>query len=162
MGAGGYVVDGDADGAELHGEIAHEHAHAALGRAVAGEIREDHVLVDGRNVDDAARLFGVYELLTKALGEEEAGFEVGVEDEIVVGLGGLKEGRVALDAGVVDEDVAAAELSVGLFDEVLDVGGLGDVGLEDDAFAACGFDFGADSLGSVGVAEEVDDDGAAF
>ncbi len=62
------------------------------------------------------------ELLAEALGEEESGLEVGVEDEVVVGFGGLEEGRVALDAGVVDEDVAAAELGVGLLDHVLDLG----------------------------------------
>ena len=57
-GSGGDVVDGDVVGAELDGEVAHDHAHGSLGGAVGGEVGEDHVLVDGADVDDAAGLFG--------------------------------------------------------------------------------------------------------
>ena len=78
----------------------------------------------------------------EGLGEEEGAFEVDVEDGVVVLLGDVPEGGFDLDAGVVDEDVAAAELLVGLVDEVLRVGEDGDVGLDEDGFAAGGFDFG--------------------
>ena len=131
-GAGSDVVDGDAERAELDGEVAHEHAHAALGRAVGGEVGEDHVLVDGADVDDAAGLFGVAQAADEGLGEEEGALEVDVEDGVVVLLGDVPEVGADLDAGVVDEDVAAAELLVGLVDQVLGVGDVGDVALDDD------------------------------
>ena len=90
-GAGGDVVDGDAERAEFDGEVAHEHAHAALGGAVGGEVGEDHVLVDGGDVDDAAGLFGVAEAADEGLGEEEGALEVDVEDGVVVGFGDVPE-----------------------------------------------------------------------
>ena len=134
-GTGGDVVDGDVEWAEFDGEVAHEHAHAALGGAVGGEMGEDHVLVDGGDVDDAAGLFGVAKAADEGLGEEEGALEVDVEDGVVVGFGDVPEVGALLDAGVVDEDVAAAELCVGLVDEVLRVGEVGDVGLDEDGFA---------------------------
>ncbi len=69
---------------------------------------EDHVLVDGADVDDAAGLFGVAEAADEGLGEEEGALEVDVEDGVVVLLGDVPEVGALLDAGVVDEDVAAA------------------------------------------------------
>jgi len=82
--------------------------------------------------------------------------------EVVVGLGRLDEGRVLLDAGVVDEDVAAAELRPGLLDEVLDVGELGDVGVERDGLTAGSLDLRLDGSGGIGVTEEVDHDGGTL
>ncbi len=133
-----------------------------LAGAVAGEVGEDHVLVDGGDVDDAAGLFGCGEAPADGLGEEERGLQVGVEDEIVVGFGGFEEGCVLFYAGVVDEDVATAELGVGRVDHVLYLVGLGDVGLEDDAFAAGGLDLVECVLRAFGMAHVIDDDVRAF
>ena len=69
--ARGDVVDGDAEGAELDSEVAHEHAERAFGGAVGGEIGEDEVLVDGGDVDDTAGELGVAEAADEGLGEEE-------------------------------------------------------------------------------------------
>ena len=161
-GAGRDVVDCDAEWAEFHREVAHEHANAAFGCAVAGEVREHHVFVDRRDVDHAARLFGLGELLAELLGQEERGFQVGREDYVVVGFGGLQERCVLFDARIVDQDVAAAELCIRLIDEVLRVGEAGYVGLDDDAFAASGLDFGPGLFCAIGVAAKVDDDRRAF
>ena len=95
--------------------------------------------MDGGDVDDAAGAFGVAEAADEGLGEEEGALEVDVEDGVVVGLGDVPEGGGLLDAGVIDEDVAAAELLVGLVYEVLGVGEFGDVGLDQDGLATgCG------------------------
>ena len=100
--------------------------------------------------------------LDEGLGEEEGALEIDVEDGVVVGFGDLPEGGFDLDAGVVDEDVAAAELLVGLVDEALGVGEVGDVGLDGDGFAAGGFGFGFGVRGLLGVVAIVDDYGCAF
>jgi hypothetical protein len=92
--------------------------------------------VDGADVDDAAGKLGIAEAANEGLGEEEGALEVDVEDGVVVLLGDLPEGGFDLDAGVVDQDVAAAELLVGLIDEVLGVREDGDVGLNEDGFAS--------------------------
>ncbi len=86
--------------------------------------------MDGGDVDDAAGEFGVAQTADEGLGEEEGALEIDVEDGIVVGLGDVPEGGLFFYAGVVDEDVAAAELLVGLVDEVRGVGEVGDVGLD--------------------------------
>jgi hypothetical protein len=69
---------------------------------------------------------------------------------------------VALHAGVVDEDVASAKLLPGLLDQVLDVGGFGDVGLNEDGLAAGGLDLVLGVLGALDVTALVNDDGGAF
>jgi hypothetical protein len=53
-------------------------------------------------------------------------------------------------------------LLVGLVDEVLRVGEDGDVGLDEDGFAASGFDFGFGVLGLFDVVAIVDDQGCAL
>src|SRR5438270_319755 len=62
-GAWSDVVDRDVMRAEFDGEVAHQHSERAFARRVAVEVREDHVLVDGGDVDDAAGLLGVNEAL---------------------------------------------------------------------------------------------------
>ncbi len=123
---------------------------------------EDHVFVDGADVDDAAGLFGGDEAFDEGLREEECALEVDVEDGVVGSFGDLPEGRFDLDAGVVDEDVGAAELSIGFIDEALGVGEDGDVGLDGDGFAASGFAFGFGIGGLIGVITVVDDYGCAL
>ena len=71
-------------------------------------MREDHVLVDGADVDDSAGLFGVAKPADEGLGDEERALEIDVEDGVIVGLGDVPEVGAFLDAGVVDEDVATA------------------------------------------------------
>jgi hypothetical protein len=53
-------------------------------------------------------------------------------------------------------------LSVGLVDEVLGIGEDGDVGLDEDGFAAGGLGSGLGLLGLIEVIAIVDDDGCAF
>ena len=156
-GAGSDVVAGDAEGAELDGEVTHEHAQAALGGAVAGEVGEDHILVHGGNIDDAAGFFGVAQPADEGLGEKEGALEIDVEHGVVVLFGDVPEGGALFDAGVVDEDVAAAQLLPGLIDEVLGVGHLGDVGLDEDGLVAGSLDLGFGLVGGLDVVTVVDD-----
>ena len=95
--------------------------------------------------------------------DEEGAFEVEVEDGVVVGFGDVPEVSAFLDAGVVDEDVAAAELIPGGVDEGLAAGGFGDVGLHGDGLSASlGGDLFLGIFGAFGVAVVVDDEGCAF
>src|SRR3546814_18820147 len=50
--AGRDVVDVDAERRKLDRQIAHHHFHAALARAITGEMRERQLLMDGTDVDD--------------------------------------------------------------------------------------------------------------
>ena len=76
------------------------------------------------------------ELADEGLGEKERALEIDVHDLVEVLLGDVPEVGSDFDAGVVDEDVAAAVLGVGLVDKGLGLGNFGDVGLEDDGLAA--------------------------
>ena len=133
--SGSNVVDRDAEWPQLDAEVAHQHAHRAFAGAVGGEVREDHVFVDRGDVDDAAGLFGVAELAYEGLREEERAFEIDVHDKVVVGFGDVPEVGAFFYAGVVDENVAGAELLPGGVDERVAVGDAGDVGADHDGFA---------------------------
>ena len=111
----------------------------------------------GGDVDDAAGLLGVAQLADEGLGEKERALQVHVEDGIVVLLGDVPESGALLDAGVVDEDVAAAELLPRLVNEVLGVSKNRDVGPDHDGFAARDLDLAASAFGGVDVVAVVDD-----
>src|SRR5580698_470720 len=135
-GAGSDVVDGDVVGTQFDRKIAHEHANGSLRGAVGGEVGEDHVLMDGTDVDDATGEFGGDQALDEGLSEKECALEIDVKDGVVVFFGDFPEGGFDLDAGVVDENVGSAELGVALVDEPLGVGEDGDVSLDGDGLAA--------------------------
>src|SRR6187549_1220965 len=76
-------------------------------------------------------------------------------------LGDLLDRRKFVDAGVVNEDIDAAEILFGLSEKAIDIGGLGEVGLDGDGFATL-FADGVDDSGCAGFAGGVvDDDGGA-
>jgi hypothetical protein len=69
-------------------------------------MRKDHVLMDGRDVNDAAPLFGGKELADKRLREEKRALQVHTEHCIIVCLAYVGEVRRFFNSCVVDEDVA--------------------------------------------------------
>src|SRR3546814_10741098 len=85
------VVDVDAERRKLDRQIAHHHFHAALARAITGEMRERQLLMDGTDVDDAAGSAGVAQVPHKSLRDEERALQIDIEHEVVVGLGDIPE-----------------------------------------------------------------------
>ena len=156
--AGVEGVDADALGAELEGEDAGDGVDRTLGGGVdrAGGRRD---AADQRaDVDDAAALA---EVLGRGLGDEQEAEDVDVELLVEVLGGDGFEGAELVDAGVVDEDVELAVVLDGGVDDGLRVGGLGDVALDGDGFAA-GLGDGVDDVVGTGfVGGVVDDDGGA-
>ena len=161
-GAGSDVVDGDAEGAELDGEIMHHHAHAALAAAVGGEAGEGHVFVDGADINDAAWFFGVAETADEGLSEEVGAAEIDGHLAVVVLFFGIPEVGADFEARVIDEDVGGAELGPGGVDELAEVVHFGDVGLDDDGLAAALLNGAASFVGAGFAAAVVDDDFGAF
>ena len=96
----------------LVGEGERHHARqlvdAALARVVAGDAGDRGDAVDRAHVDDRAAA-GRRHLARDRLADEERALEVDVDDGVPVGLGDVEELGGAKDAGVVDEDVDAAE-----------------------------------------------------
>ena len=70
--------------------------------------------------------------------------------------------RVAVEAGVVHEDVELSELADGLLDQALGVFRLADVRLDRDRLAAAGFDLRLQRLGLFSARVVVDRDGRAL
>jgi hypothetical protein len=94
-------------------------------------------------------------------GEQETEY-VYVEDLVEVRFGDGLNGGEFVNAGVVDEDIQAAESFDGCFDELLRIGGLGDIATDCDGFASVGgyggdYDVRASFAGGV-----VDHHGGAF
>src|SRR6185312_1122530 len=90
------------------------------------------------------------------LRDEEAGLEVRVDDVVPIIFGdGIDRLRVG-DAGVVDEDVDGAQLGFDGADELRDLSGDGDIGLDGDGAASELADFGGDSFGFCSAVNEVD------
>src|SRR5215471_3109564 len=118
--------------------------------------------MDGADVDNAAGKLCFPEAADEGLCGEEGSFHIDVEHEIVILLGDVPEGRSLLDARVVDEDVAAAELLPGLVDELLSFGELGDVCLHDDRSCTGGLNLLNGVVGTFWIAAVVDDDVCAF
>ena len=100
--------------------------------------------------------------MTKACGDEERAFEIDVEDEIVVGFGDVPEIGAAFEAGVVDEDVDAAESGDRVGDEFLALVDFADVGLEGGGFAAELLNHGDDFVGACFVGAIAERDVGAF
>ena len=109
----------------------------ALGGGVDRAVRRRNAADDRADVDDAAAFA---EVLDGGLGGEQKAEHVDVEDLVVVLFGDGFDRRELVDAGVVDQDVEAAELLDGCVDDALRLGGLGDVAADGDGFAAGGGD----------------------
>ncbi len=84
----------------------------------------------------------------KGLCDEEETFQVDVQDGVVVGFGDVPEIGVAFEAGVVDEDIDAAELGDRVGDEFLAVRDDSDVVLKACGFASELLDAGRDFIGA--------------
>jgi len=90
------------------------------------------------DVDDAAGALAKHRT-DGGLGDEEDALEVGGEDVVPVLLAHAHDERVAGDAGVVDDDIEAAEALEGGLDGGGGALGGGDIGLQDlDADATAG------------------------
>ena len=123
--------DADAFETELGVEAFGEAGESEFAGDVGEQMWDGDLASDGGDVDDRSA-----SALALRLREEagEAGLD-GVERGVEVGVHGAMKGfeRLVLegadldDAGVVDEDVEATEAGVGLVDEVLDLGEIGEV-----------------------------------
>jgi hypothetical protein len=96
-----------------------------------------------------------------AAGEEQAK-DVGVEETVEMLCGELFDRSELIDSGVVDKDVEAAEGGVGLSEEPLHVGGIGDIPLDRDCFAALAGDAIDNAVSVVFAGDVIDDDGSSL
>ncbi len=154
------AVDADVVADEFLGQGARQVVDEGLGTGVdAGPRAAAVVRRDGAGVDDVAvSLFAEVGHGSAARHDHRAGVEPHDGIEQVVGeIGG--EGPVDEAAGVVDEDVEAAQPVDGFGDEPLDVGGLRNVGMEEFGGSAFGPDVGDDGFTGLlaGVVLDADD-----
>ena len=167
--ARGDGVDGDVAAGEFAGEGLGEADEAGFGGGVVGLAGLASFADDGRDVDDAAPA-GFEHGLHAGLGYEEGAGEVGGEDVVPVFALHAEGKGVAGDAGVVDEDIDAAEVGDDGAGAVLDgvfAGDIERVGAGASAGAAVGIgcagegvDF-ADDLGELVGAAGGEGDGDA-
>jgi hypothetical protein len=112
------------------------------------------------DVDDAAAVGA--EALGRFLGGQQQAQDVDVELAVEVLLGDVFQRRELVDAGVVDQDVHAAERLLGLVEQTGDVGALGHVALDGDGLAAGGGDLGHHLVGALAAGGVVDRHGRAL
>ena len=125
---------GDADVflAELGVEAFGEAGEGELAGDVGEEVRDGDFAADGGDVDDGGAAAAAFLLREHVW---EGGLD-GVEGGVEVGVHGAGEGFEGLvlegadldDAGVVDEDIDSTEVVAGLVDDVSGLGGVGEVG----------------------------------
>ena len=115
-----------------------EPGHRVLGRGIGDRARARRVRRDRAVVDDAAaaRVLRLHDLDRFLRAQEHAG-EVGIDD-LLPGLVGqvLERHRRRADAGIVEQDVEAAEGLLGLGEQRLDRRGIADVGGDGEALGA--------------------------
>jgi len=92
--------------------------------------------MDRGDVNDASAAALGDHLLRGDLGAEEGALEIDVEHALVLLLGGVEHGGAGFHAGVVDDDVEAAEILDCSIDEFLEVSGFADVRLDGNGFFA--------------------------
>lgn len=107
--------DGDVVGAEFHAEAATDEVDGGFGGAVEGEAGQGGLADDGGDIDDLAAALA-FHVGDGGLGAVEEGEDVGVEEGLHVGRGDFVEAAVLAEAGVVDEDIEAAEVGDGVVD----------------------------------------------
>src|SRR6185503_6977942 len=108
-GAGADAVDADAVLHVVDGHRAGEADDGVLGGGVGAPVEDAAQAGGGGGVDDDALLAGEEDLREGFLGQEEGAFHVDAEDVVELLLGGGDGGAGDADAGVVAEDVEAAE-----------------------------------------------------
>ena len=141
----GVEAFGEADEGELAGDIGEHVRHGELA-ADAGDVDDGGVAVDGVAVEQVGE---------RGVGGVEGGEEVGGHGAAVGGDGLVFDGADLDDAGVVDEDVDAAEVADGVVDEHGGLGGVGEVGWEEEDVVG-GLDGVAREEGVAGVGEFFD------
>jgi len=141
------------------GKIADEHFDAALAGAIGSEVRKGQLFVHGADVDDLAAGLGLHALLYKCLGNKKRALEIYIEDRVVVLLGDVPEIGALLDAGIVDEDVAAAGALLDLPLQAGDALRIADVAADGLRFAAGALD---QLQGLSGILAVGDDDPGAL
>ena len=135
--AGADGGDADAFVAELGVEAFGEADEGELAGGVGQHVGHGEFAADGGDVDDggaiAAGLSGSFEHVREGgVGGVEGGEEVGGHGAAVGGEGLVFDGADLDDAGVVDEDVDAAEVLDGVIDEAGGLGGVGEVGGDEE------------------------------
>src|SRR4051812_21743544 len=131
--AGAHAVDGDPVLAELQRHDLGEQPQPGFRRAVGAVADPRVLLVDARDVHDAPAAAGGDHPARRALGADERRVEVDREHLAPLVVGEVEERHAGPRAGVVDEDVDAAERVGELVDDVgrlgqlvqVDVGELG-------------------------------------
>ena len=149
--AGSDGVDLDAPGGPLVGKGLGELGDASFGGRVGGNADASLEAEERGDVDDLAVASGDH-VAGGQLRELEGAGEVDLEDALPVFESYLFGGGAMDGAGVVDEDVDAAEGGDDLTEEVLGAAGAGEVGLEGLRGAACGFDSVGGVVGGAAIA----------
>src|SRR5579884_213446 len=129
----------------LEGELLRQERDAALAGAVRRPVLERHDAHRGGEVDDGPAA-GAHHDPRGGLRAKEEPLEVGVEDLVPLLLGHLERGAPDVDAGVVDENVDAAELRGGGGHRPPDRRDIADVQLDGETVPACFLDLAADSV----------------
>ncbi|MDZ7727806.1 MAG: hypothetical protein U5Q44_06205 [Dehalococcoidia bacterium] len=130
-----------------------------LGRGVDRRIRHGQETAHGRGVDDDATTVLAHEPDSLA-GAFNDGGQVDVDGAPPVAGFVVEEVGADGDAGVVADDIQAAEAGARQGEGIADLGGLGDVAMYGDGLAACRSDFLDDPLGG-GIVDVSSDDAAA-
>src|SRR5919106_1294399 len=158
-----HAVDPDAVRRDLLGDRLHHQHHAAFGGRVIDVARPRDDLVHRADADDLAGGAGdlgahaaALELLDRLAGAQELAGEVDPDHRVPLLERHLLEGRVLLQAGVVDQDVDRAEFSQHLGKHRLDLVLLADVSLMGVGVAALVADLGHDLLGRLALGGVVD------
>ena len=118
----GVEAFGEADEGELAGDVGEQVGNGELA-ADAGDVDDGCVAVDG---------IAAEQVRERGVGGVEGGEEVGGHGAAVGGEGLVFDGADFDDAGVVDEDVDAAEVADGVVDEHGGLGGVGEVGGDEE------------------------------
>ncbi len=118
----GVETFGETDEGEFAGDIGEHVGHGEFA-ADAGDVDDGCVFVSGLPVEEMGK---------RGVRGVEGGEEVGGHGAAVSGDGLVFDGADFDDAGVVDEDVDAAEVADGVVDEGDGLGGVGEVGGDEE------------------------------
>lgn len=149
---GGDGVDGDVMAAPFDGEAFGEVGDGGFGHAVDGLRGEGDEASLGTHVDDDALFPGDHDAGGGLAGEESA-FEIYGESIVKIFFADIFGGIFRGDAGVVDENIQAAELFDGVVDGFEDLIHAADVHLQRENFAAELADFRGEAGVGVQIAE---------
>ena len=148
--AGVHQVDGDAARPELAGQAAIERQQRRLRHRIYGDPAERHALGEPRADRDDAAAIG--QMGDRRLRGEDDRADVHGEQGIDIGKALLGDEPAAGDAGIVHEDVEAAEAVRRFVDRALHRRRIGAVGLDRDAAPTHGLDRAHYLGGAVGGA----------